>query len=234
MREGKASATVLKERSLSHVIDTAVMEWGLPLTSNPVKFVRRPSSGRGRERRLTAAEEAALLEARRASDAPMLAPIFLLALETAMRLGELLSLDWHRIDLERQVAILADTKTGDSRQVPLSSRALAALRDLPRHITDSRAFWRWSRRDSFENAWRRAVANARDRYMDRCLREGLAPDTTFLCDLRFHDTRHEATSRLFERGFGLMEVASITGHKTLQMLKRYTHLRAEALVARLG
>ena len=52
--------------------------------------------------------------------------------------------------------------------------------------------------------------------------------------LTFHDLRHEATSRLFEKGLGLMEVASITGHKTMQMLKRYTHLRAEDLVGRLG
>ena len=52
--------------------------------------------------------------------------------------------------------------------------------------------------------------------------------------LTFHDLRHEATSRLFEKGLGLMEVASITGHKTMQMLKRYTHLRVEDLVGRLG
>lgn len=50
----------------------------------------------------------------------------------------------------------------------------------------------------------------------------------------FHDLRHEATSRLFEKGLGLMEVASIAGHKTVQMLKRYTHPRAEDLVGRLG
>jgi integrase len=53
-------------------------------------------------------------------------------------------------------------------------------------------------------------------------------------DLRFHDLRHEATSRLFERGLTIMEVASITGHKTLQMLKRYTHPRADDLAKKLG
>jgi integrase len=52
--------------------------------------------------------------------------------------------------------------------------------------------------------------------------------------LRFHDLRHEATSRLFEKGFNVMEVAAITGHKTLDMLKRYTHLRAEDLAKKLG
>ena len=53
-------------------------------------------------------------------------------------------------------------------------------------------------------------------------------------DLRFHDLRHEATSRLFEKGLNTMEVASITGHEDLKMLKRYTHLRAENLVGRLS
>ena len=52
--------------------------------------------------------------------------------------------------------------------------------------------------------------------------------------LRFHDLRHEATSRFFERGLNVMEVASVTGHKTLQMLKRYTHLSATDLATRLG
>lgn len=52
--------------------------------------------------------------------------------------------------------------------------------------------------------------------------------------LRFHDLRHEATSRLFERGFGIQQVAAITGHKTLQMLKRYTHLRATDLAKQLA
>ncbi|EQD71992.1 phage integrase, partial [mine drainage metagenome] len=52
-------------------------------------------------------------------------------------------------------------------------------------------------------------------------------------DLTFHDLRHEATSRFFEKGFNVMEVASITGHKTLQMLKRYTHLKAEDLAKRM-
>jgi len=47
--------------------------------------------------------------------------------------------------------------------------------------------------------------------------------------LRFHDLRHEATSHFFEKGLNPMQVAAITGHKALQMLKRYTHLRAEDL-----
>ena len=61
-----------------------------------------------------------------------------------------------------------------------------------------------------------------------------ARDRAGIIDLRFHDLRHTATTRLFERGLGIMEVASITGHEDLKMLKRYTHIKPESLVARLG
>ena len=216
LREGKAGATVLKElNTLSHVLDTAIKDWALPLPVNPVLLVRRPAAGRGRERRLCPGEETRLRDACRASGAPLLDAMVVLAVETAMRLGELLNLTWTHVDLSARVATLPDTKNGESRRVPLSTRAVDVLRGIPRHLSDARVFWRWSRADSFENAWRRAVSKA-----------GIA-------DLRFHDLRHEATSRLFEHGFNMMEVAAITGHKTLQMLKRYTHLRAETLVARL-
>jgi len=77
-------------------------------------------------------------------------------------------------------------------------------------------FWNWKDANSFEHAWQRVTK--------RAAIEGL----------HFHDLRHEATSRFFERGFSLIEVATITGHKTLQMLKRYTHLKPEALAQKLG
>jgi integrase len=137
-----------------------------------------------------------------------------LAIETAMRLGELLALEWKHVDLERRVAFLPHTKNGHSRSVPLSPIAVELLASWPRSLT-GRVFPQWSRPDSVETVWRRAVQRA-----------GLE-------DLHFHDLRHEATSRLFERGLNVMEVAAITGHKTLQMLRRYTHLRAENLAERL-
>lgn len=148
-----------------------------------------------------------------------------LALETAARLGELLALEWRDIDAGRRVAVLRGvggrgTKNGDeSRAVPLSSAALVVLQELqalPLGI-DGRVFYWWAGSDSFNKTWRRACACA-----------GIE-------DLRFHDLRHEATSRLFEKGvFEGVEVAAITGHKTLQMLKRYTHLRAADLARKLG
>jgi putative DNA primase/helicase len=133
----------------------------------------------------------------------MLLPVVRFAIETGMRMGEILSLEWRNVDLTQRVATLPDTKTGDARQVPLSTAAIAAISPLPRHIKDGRVFWKWKRADSLENTWRRAVKSAG------------------IIDLRFHDLRHEAVSRFFELGLNPMEVASISGHKTLQMLKRY-------------
>ena len=214
---GTAGATVVKEfNTLSRMIDVAIMEWGYYLPANPFKLVAHPNVARGRERRLTGEEERKLLEACNRSGSPMLTGIVQLAVETAMRLGELLSLTWANIDLGKRVARLQDTKNGESRTVPLSTAAVKAISALPRHISSPFVFWCWTRSDSFENTWRRAVGKAR------------------ISDLRFHDLRHEAVSRLFERDLNVMEVAAISGHRTLQMLKRYTHLKAEDLAQKLG
>lgn len=131
-----------------------------------------------------------------------------------MRRGEILGLQWSNVNLERRVALLAVTKNGESRGLPLSSRAVAILRALPVSPND-RVFGDLTKealKESFKHAVRRA---------------GIA-------GLRLHDLRHEATSRFFEKGLNVMEVASVTGHKTLQMLKRYTHLNVVDLAARLG
>lgn len=71
-------------------------------------------------------------------------------------------------------------------------------------------------------------------YQTDCANAAKKPDPAFLAGLHFHDLRHEATSRLFEKGLGIMEVASMTGHKSLSMLKRYTHIEAEKLAKKLG
>ncbi len=126
---------------------------------------------------------------------------------------------------------MPETKTGEPRRVPLSSRALAVLDALPRRL-DSMVFGVYA--NSFTRGFEAAVCRARAGYESECAAAGETPDPRLLAGLRFHDLRHEATSRLFEKGLNPMEVSAITGHKTLQMLKRYTHLRAEDLVDRLG
>lgn len=64
--------------------------------------------------------------------------------------------------------------------------------------------------------------------------EGKPPSARWLVGIRLHDLRHEATSRFFEKGLNVMEVTTITGHKTMEMLKRYTHLRAHDVALKLG
>jgi integrase len=220
LSEGKAGSTVIKEmNSLSHVLDTATRDWNVSLPTNPVKQVRKPKQSRGRDRRITEEELAAIKTTK-------IGPIVTLAVETGMRLGELLSLEWNLIDHQSRTATLPITKNGDKRIVPLSPSALATLKGIERN--GQRVFSQWGRTDSLENAWSRTLVRLRMAH-----KQAHGP-SDFLSNLRFHDLRHEAASRLFERGLNMMEVASITGHKTLAMLKRYTHLDPSKLALKLA
>lgn len=208
-----APATVIRElNTISHAIDTARREWDIHLVENPAKLVKRPTPPRGRSRRLNGDEEQRLLASADAARVAYLRPLILLAIETAMRRGELLGLEWQHVDLERRVAHLPLTKNGDSRDVPLSTRALDVLRAL-QTCTSGRVFPIAG--NAVRLAWERLTRRA-----------GLS-------DLHFHDLRHEAVSRLFEKGLNVVEVSSISGHKELRMLTRYTHLRAADLARRL-
>lgn len=127
-----SGATVNREFSvLSHAIDTARREWDVYLSTNPCTLVRRPPQGRPRDRRLEGDEEQRLLGACRGARNKWLAHFVALAIETGMRRGELLGLLWDNVDLERRTAFLPVTKNGESRGVPLSSRAVTVLRGLP-------------------------------------------------------------------------------------------------------
>ncbi len=198
---------------LGHVFEVARKEWGIHV-HNPVRDIRLPADNRPRDRRLQAGEEARLLEACREARNPWLLPIVQLALETAMRQGELIRLHWEHIDLNRRTAHLPDTKNGEARTVPLSTTAVRVLRTLPRSLHGP----------VFPGVTTEAIKRA---YIRAVRRAGIE-------NLRFHDLRHEATTRLFEKGLNIMEVASVTGHKDLRMLRRYTHLKAEDLARKLG
>ena len=199
---------------LSHLFNVARTAWGMESLTNPVDLVKgqRPKLPGGRTRRLVGDEQTRLLAASQAYGGEI-GPLITWAVETAMRRGEIAAMRWEHVDRKARVLLIPETKNGTPRRVPLSTSALAVLDGLPRRI-DGRV---WGMRpDSISQAFERV-----------CKAAGIE-------GLTFHDLRHEATSRLFEKGLNPMEVAAITGHKTLQMLKRYTHLRAEDLVGRLG
>jgi integrase len=191
---------------LSQIFGVALKDWGIPISSNPAQLLRRPAKAKGRNRRGRRGELALLLYALR--DAQEVKAIVQLTVETGMRRSEILALRWENIDLISRYAWLPETKNGDSRAVPLSSRAVQILEGIG---AQSGGIVFNTKLDSVSQAFNRACKRAR------------------LMDLHFHDLRHEATSRFFEKGLNTMEVSSITGHKTLSMLKRYTHLKAADL-----
>lgn len=235
LRSGHAASTVRKEVNLlSKIFDLAVREWGVAIAANPCKDVSRPPERNARTRRLRGQEEHYLLTKTR----PEVAQLIRMALETTARLGELLSLEWTDVDTEARVATTygiskQGTKNGTPlRAIPLSLKAIELLQSLPHN--DKRVFPTWAASDSFNKAWRTAIADAQQAYAKDCKTKRIEPDEGFLGDLVFHDLRHEATSRLFEKHrLNSMEIAMITGHKTLAMLKRYTHLRASDLAKQL-
>ncbi len=210
-----ANAIRLDLALLSHVFTVAGSAWGMESLGNPVKRIRgqRPKLPGGRTRRLVDDEHRRLVEAASKDQGGMIGPLITWAIETAMRRGEIAAMRWDHLDRRARVLQIPETKAGTPRRVPLSTAALGVLDSLPRRI-DERV---WGMRpDSISQAFERV-----------CKAAGIE-------GLTFHDLRHEATSRLFEKGLNPMQVAAITGHKTLQMLKRYTHLRAEDLVGMLG
>lgn len=206
-------ATVRLELALlSHFFELGRIEWGY-CYDNPVSKIRKPKVPPGRDRRLTPREEKMITRHCHRYRFVEMAAIIGLALETAMRQGEILKLHWENIDLRRKVAKLYDTKNGSNRDVPLSPRAMEILMGMP-PCPSGRVFSYTN--SGIKSSWRGMIKKLG------------------ILDLHFHDLRHEATSRLFELGsLDLMEVAAITGHKSLAMLKRYTHLKATSLVPKL-
>lgn len=210
-----SAGTVLRELAyLSLIINHARREWRVDV-ANPVSMVRKPTAPPGRDRVLTEDEELQLLEALKPlrNRSPWTILVVELALATAMRRGELFSLRWDQIDFARRTARLPLTKNGTARTVPLSSAALAVLQQVPK-TEDGRVFPLIA--TTFDTSFKRAVARA-----------GLR-------DLRFHDLRHTAITRMASKLPNVIELAAVSGHKSLRMLQRYYHPRAEDLAKKLG
>ena len=220
LASGRAGSTVRNDlNTLSAVYRHAASEWGYDGLENPTSPLRRPALNPGRTRRVSNDELSALKELTASPDLPAIVD---LAIETAMRLSEIVSLSSDHVDLVECTALLPDTKNGRRRIVPLSSKAVNVLesRLLPLTNKSSRIFPITPH--AVTTAFRRAVVR-----LHKNSKGQLGGN------LRFHDLRHEAVSRFFERGLNVIEVAAISGHRSIQMLARYSHLNPSAIAQRL-
>lgn len=208
-RQMSPSTVVRYMASLSHALNLAVKDWEW-LDDSPMRKVSKPREPRGRERFLSDDERTALLAACRASTSQFLYTVVVLALSTGMRSGEIMGLRWPAVDLKRGLVLLKDTKNGSSRGVPLTGHALEQLQALAkvRRIDTDLLFYGSdpAKPVDLKKPWTTAMRKAK------------------VQDFRFHDLRHSAASYLAMNGASSIEIAAVLGHKTLQMVKRYSHL----------
>lgn len=205
---------------LSNMFEVARIDWKLPLPRNPLTELSLKAKDNKRDRRLRKGELDRLLQAAGKTRNPFILPVIRFALETAMRRGEILALRVRDVDIERCSATIRESKNGHSRTIPLSSLAVAILETT---IAVMKA------EDKAKNArifpiTPIALRLAWDRLTKRAEIE----------DLHFHDLRHEAISRFFEKGLTVPEVASISGHRDIRMLLRYAHADKGKLAAKLN
>ena len=210
-----SAGTVIRELAyISAIINHSRREWGINVP-NPVQMVRKPQSPQARSRVLTDEEISKLLQALEPTGrrSHWTNPAVQLALATAMRRGELLALKWEHIDLQGRTAFLPDTKNGESRTVPLSSVAVQVLAELPRHISG-------------------AVIPVKYFTLDAAFKRGVR--RSGLDGVRFHDLRRTAITRMAEKLPNVIELAAVSGHKSLMVLKRYYRPSAMDLAKKLG
>jgi integrase len=207
---------------LSHAFSVAVREWRW-LDTNPVSSITRPRNTQLRVRFLDDDERSRLLEACKQSRSPYLYIVVVLALSTGARKGEILSLRWPDVDLQRGVITLNKTKNRERRALPLAGYALERMREHARvrRLDTNLVFPGLDRQKPADIglAWEKA----RDR--------------AGIKDFLFHDLRHSAASYLAMNGASLAEIAEVLGHKSFDMVKRYAHLSEQhtaGVVARMN
>lgn len=198
--------------ALSSVLTYACRElrW---IDDNPCFNLIKLKEPVGRNRMLSTEEISSLLTASQASRSPYLFPIVLIALTTGMRQGEILGLKWIDIDFEKKIAHLHDTKNSASRSTPLVDSVIDELKRLHNRRDLAKAYV-FASLTAFgqldiKKSWQEALKRAK------------------IDNLRFHDLRHVFCTLVAKQGASNIELATAMGHKTLQMLKRYTHLEAE-------
>lgn len=205
----RAPATVVRYLSaLSHVFSTAMKEWEW-VEQNPVLRVKKPKEPRGRDRFLSEAERTRLLTSCQAIS-PVLYVVVVLALSTGMRRGEIMGLRWNQVDLQNCRIVLRKTKNGEVRSVPLAAKAHALLSQLSQADHDESELLFPGKAEGkpveLKKPWDQVLKSA-----------GIE-------QFRFHDLRHSAASYLAMDGATPIDIAAVLGHKTLSMVKRYSHL----------
>jgi integrase len=188
---------------LHHLYNVAIKQWSYPILSNPISNVPKPKPNPSRERRLSDNELKYILN--EPFKNPHMKNIITIALETAMRRGEILSIKPENIT--EDYIYLPDSKNGFPRKVPLTKVAKQTLKVsiLPFPVSPN----------AVRLCWNRMIKRSR------------------IQDLHFHDLRHEAISRFFEKGLTVPEVSLISGHKDIRQLMKYTHLRIENILKKI-
>lgn len=196
--------------ALSHALSTAVNEWGW-MEDSPMRKVSKPKEPRGRVRFLNEAERTSLLTACQESNNPYLYPVVVLALSTGMRQGEIMNLRFENIDIFKGQITLHETKNGERRSVPLRGLAHKLIQEITLTRKQHIGLLFPSKDDlnkpmDLRFPWEQALKKAS------------------ITDFRFHDCRHSCASYLLMNGASIAEIAEVLGHKTLAMVKRYSHL----------
>ena len=209
-RKGKSLAPATANQyvgDLRHCFTIAKREFSL-IAENPLRDIRKLREPRGRVRFLTEEERDALLVECKAHS-ETLHTLVVMALSTGARKGELLGLRWPDVDMKRGMLTFHQTKNGERRAAPLTG---LAHRLLAKHAKVRR----------LDTVLLFPGLNGRPLVIDKMFREAAA--RAGIKDFRFHDLRHTAASALAMNGATIAEIAEVLGHKTLQMVKRYTHL----------
>lgn len=206
----RSNATVNRYlATLSHLLGVAVKDWAW-LQSNVALNVRKRKEPRGRIRYLCDTEREKLLAQARKSECAQLYTIVVLALSTGARKMEILGLKWEHVDLNRKLISIIDTKNGERRSVPLLGHGLVVLKEYAkvRSISSPYVFpdTTGTKPRDIRTAWETALRHSGIR------------------DFRFHDLRHTCASYLAMDGASPLEIAEVLGHKTLSMVRRYSHL----------
>jgi integrase len=223
LHKGRSGTTVAHYlNAVSKVFQMLKAEWGLDI-ANPVTGIKRPKPNPPRIVRLNRKAIDTLLQSCEAASEPLLSPIVKVALETGMRRGEILSLQWNDVDYKRRRIYVNRSKNGLARCVPASRQVLEVFEGIPK---TNGSFIFPVGPESMRKHYERAVCRAKAQWS--CGEEN--PFT----NLTFHDLRHQALSQLSDRGLNVIELSEISGHKTLSMLKRYVHPSHAAILSKLN